>query len=94
MSARRSSSKSARQNQRMLLLIDLDNTLIDRRAAFKGWALSRFGESELPWLISADRDGFETREALAARRPHVRPHVTSATDAAGDRAPPIAASSP
>lgn len=51
----------------MLLLIDLDNTLIDRRAAFKGWASSRFGESEVPWLVSADRDGYEKREVLAAR---------------------------
>jgi putative hydrolase of the HAD superfamily len=51
----------------MLLLIDLDNTLIDRRAAYKGWAMSRFGESEVPWLVEADRDGFEKREALAAK---------------------------
>ncbi|WP_433299791.1 HAD family hydrolase [Actinoplanes sp. CA-030573] len=51
----------------MLLLIDLDNTLIDRRAAFKSWAESRFGESETPWLVEADKDGFEAREMLAAR---------------------------
>lgn len=51
----------------MLLLIDLDNTLIDRRAAFKAWAQSRFGPSEVPWLIEADRDGYEKREALAAK---------------------------
>ena len=50
----------------MLLLIDLDNTLVDRRAAYKAWAASRFGESEVPWLVEADRDGFEKREALAA----------------------------
>ena len=49
----------------MLLLIDLDNTLIDRRAAFKTWALSRFGAAEAPWLIEADRDGYERRELLA-----------------------------
>jgi putative hydrolase of the HAD superfamily len=51
----------------MLLLIDLDNTLIDRRAAYKGWAESRFGESEVPWLVEADRDGYEKREVLAAK---------------------------
>ena len=49
----------------MLLLIDLDNTLIDRTAAFKAWATSRFGRSEVPWLVTADRDGYEPRERLA-----------------------------
>jgi putative hydrolase of the HAD superfamily len=51
----------------MLLLIDLDNTLIDRTAGFKAWARTRFGESELPWLVEADRDGYEPRESLAAQ---------------------------
>jgi putative hydrolase of the HAD superfamily len=51
----------------MLLLIDLDNTLIDRTAGFKAWALSRFGESEVPWLVEADRDGYEPRESLAIK---------------------------
>jgi putative hydrolase of the HAD superfamily len=51
----------------MLLLIDLDNTLIDRRAAFKSWADSRFGEAQTPWLVAADRDGLEPRESLAAK---------------------------
>lgn len=55
----------------MLLLIDLDNTLIDRASAFKGWAESRFGQTYGPpavsWLIEADRDGYEPREALARR---------------------------
>lgn len=51
----------------MLLLVDLDNTLVDRRAAYKVWAESRFGESEVPWLVEADRDGYEKREALAAK---------------------------
>ena len=50
----------------MLLLIDLDNTLVDRRAAYKAWAESRFGESEVPWLVEADRDGYQKRETLAA----------------------------
>jgi putative hydrolase of the HAD superfamily len=53
----------------MLLLIDLDNTLIDRTAAFKVWADSRFresfGDSAVSWLVAADRDGYETRESLA-----------------------------
>ena len=51
----------------MLLLIDLDNTLIDRRAAYKGWAASHFGESEVPWLVEADQDGYAKREVLAAK---------------------------
>jgi putative hydrolase of the HAD superfamily len=51
----------------VLLLVDLDNTLIDRRAAYKAWAASRFGESEVPWLVEADRDGYEKREVLAAK---------------------------
>ena len=51
----------------MLLLIDLDNTLIDRRAAFKAWTECRFGPSEVPWLVEVDRDGYEKREALAAK---------------------------
>ncbi|NMO57488.1 HAD family hydrolase [Actinoplanes sp. TBRC 11911] len=51
----------------MLLLVDLDNTLIDRRAAFKRWSDSRYGVAQTPWLIEADRDGYEPREALAQR---------------------------
>src|SRR3982751_1447028 len=51
----------------MLLLIDLDNTLIDRRAAFKRWSDSRYGPAHTQWLIDADRDGYEPREALAVR---------------------------
>ncbi|MGX6604423.1 HAD family hydrolase [Micromonosporaceae bacterium Da 78-11] len=50
----------------MLLLIDLDNTLVDRTSAFKSWASSRFGDSELAWLVEADRDGYQPRERLAA----------------------------
>ena len=49
----------------MLLLVDLDNTLIDRRAAFKRWSDTRYGASNTPWLIEADRDGYAPREALA-----------------------------
>ncbi|GAB2579384.1 hypothetical protein Aab01nite_55170 [Paractinoplanes abujensis] len=50
----------------MLLLLDLDNTLIDRTTAFKTWAGARFGASETPWLIEQDRDGYRRREELAA----------------------------
>ncbi|MBL7260669.1 HAD family hydrolase [Paractinoplanes lichenicola] len=49
----------------MLLLLDLDNTLIDRTAAFKTWAQARFGAAEVPWLVEEDRDGYRRREELA-----------------------------
>jgi len=54
----------------MLLLVDLDNTLVDRAAAFSGWASSFVGRlggsaSDTAWLIEADRDGYEPRDALA-----------------------------
>jgi HAD superfamily hydrolase (TIGR01509 family) len=54
----------------MLLLVDLDNTLVDRASAFSLWAtdfvrsLGR-SDSEAEWLIAADRDGYEPRESLA-----------------------------
>lgn len=54
----------------MLLLVDLDNTLVDRAAAFNSWSgdfvrLLGRPESEAAWLIEADRDGYEPRESLA-----------------------------
>lgn len=54
----------------MLLLVDLDNTLVDRDSAFNLWAsdfVRSFGrsDSETSWLIAADRDGYEPRESLA-----------------------------
>jgi putative hydrolase of the HAD superfamily len=54
-----------------LLLVDLDNTLIDRAGAFARWAgafVASHGGSQADeeWLIAADRDGFEDRELLAA----------------------------
>jgi putative hydrolase of the HAD superfamily len=72
MSARHPPSKASVNrivnNVPMLLLIDLDNTLVDRAAAFKSWAYFRFGdEAEVAWLIDADRDGYEPRERLAER---------------------------
>jgi putative hydrolase of the HAD superfamily len=54
-----------------LLLVDLDNTLIDRAGAFGRWArefVSTRGDSaaDAHWLVAADRDGLEPRERLAA----------------------------
>lgn len=54
----------------MLLLVDLDNTLIDRAAAFNSWSndfVHMLGRptSEAAWLIGADRDGYEARDSLA-----------------------------
>jgi FMN phosphatase YigB (HAD superfamily) len=54
----------------MLLLVDLDNTLVDRATAFNLWAagfVESLGgsESDASWLIAADRDGYEPRESLA-----------------------------
>ena len=54
-----------------LLLVDLDNTLIDRAGAFGRWAreftAARGGSlSDAEWLEAADRDGLESRERLAA----------------------------
>jgi putative hydrolase of the HAD superfamily len=45
-----------------LLLVDLDNTLIDRAGAFARWARqfvsARHGAAvDVQWLIDADRDG-------------------------------------
>ncbi|MBT2555542.1 HAD family hydrolase [Arthrobacter sp. ISL-5] len=54
----------------MLLLVDLDNTLVDRASAFNLWAMHfvrSLGrpDSEAEWLIATDRDGYEPRESLA-----------------------------
>jgi putative hydrolase of the HAD superfamily len=53
-----------------LLLVDLDNTLIDRAGAFdrwaRGFASARGGDAaDARWLAAADRDGLEPRERLA-----------------------------
>ncbi len=53
-----------------LLLVDLDNTLIDRAGAFGRWsrefASARGGgPADAQWLVAADRDGLEPRERLA-----------------------------
>jgi len=58
-----------------LLLVDLDNTLIDRAGAFSRWARefvsprcrsSAEAEAEAAWLVAADMDGFESRQRLAS----------------------------
>jgi putative hydrolase of the HAD superfamily len=54
-----------------LLLVDLDNTLIDRAGAYRRWArefvaLHGGSEQDERWLEAADRDGLEPREQLAS----------------------------
>ncbi|RZU50855.1 putative hydrolase of the HAD superfamily [Krasilnikovia cinnamomea] len=54
----------------MLLLIDLDNTLVDRTAAFRRWATGWApahggGPADVAWLIATDNDGYEPRERFA-----------------------------
>ena len=54
----------------VLLLVDLDNTLLDRASAFELWAIGFVRAlggtgSEVAWLIDADRDGYAPRESLA-----------------------------
>jgi putative hydrolase of the HAD superfamily len=53
-----------------LLLVDLDNTLIDRAGAVDRWAREfasgRGGDAaDAEWLVTADRDGLEPRERFA-----------------------------
>jgi phosphoserine phosphatase len=53
-----------------LVLVDLDNTLIDRAGAFDRWAqgfvAARGGDAgDAAWLVVADRDGLEPRERFA-----------------------------
>jgi putative hydrolase of the HAD superfamily len=54
-----------------LAIFDLDNTLIDREAAYRRWAEAfaagrGLGPDEVAWLIETDGDGFAPRPALAA----------------------------
>ncbi len=54
-----------------LLLLDLDDSLIERTAAFARWARAFAASTASPdltaaWLIEADRDGGEHRPRLAA----------------------------
>jgi putative hydrolase of the HAD superfamily len=53
-----------------LLLLDLDNTLVDRSSAFRRWAVCFAagvggGAAAVDWLVAADRDGLEPRDRLA-----------------------------
>jgi putative hydrolase of the HAD superfamily len=53
-----------------LLLIDLDNTLLDRAGAFRAWGqafLREIGapEDDLDWLLSVDADGLTNRWDVA-----------------------------
>jgi len=53
-----------------LLLLDLDNTLLDRAAAFRAWAesfLRAIGApaEDLDWILDADADGLTDRWDLA-----------------------------
>lgn len=54
----------------MMLLIDLDNTLVDRKGPFGQWAAGFVKEhggsgQDEQWLVEADRDGYEPRRDLA-----------------------------
>lgn len=58
-----------------IALFDLDNTLVDRSAAFRRWAQAfaeerQLGAQAVEWLCAADGDGSATRDQLfaAARR--------------------------
>ena len=60
------------QTGAVLLLIDLDNTLLDRSAAFLRWSARWAPEhggdqDDVAWLIATDNDGYEPRERFAAR---------------------------
>jgi putative hydrolase of the HAD superfamily len=53
-----------------LLLLDLDNTLLDRESAFRTFAIALLAdlgapESDLDWLIAADNDGLTSRYEVA-----------------------------
>ncbi len=54
-----------------LLLLDLDNTLLDREQAFMSWARNFLADlgappADLEWLLDIDGDGFVPRHDLAA----------------------------
>jgi putative hydrolase of the HAD superfamily len=53
-----------------LLLLDLDNTLLDRESAFRAFASAFVADigapqSDVDWLITADNDGFASRYEVA-----------------------------
>ncbi|WP_102157985.1 HAD family hydrolase [Zhihengliuella halotolerans] len=54
----------------MLILVDLDNTLIDRSAGFTAWAEAfvhsiNGDPADVEWLVEVDRDGYADRAAVA-----------------------------
>ena len=54
----------------MIVLADLDNTLVDRKAAFTAWASAFVADmggtpSDEAWLLHEDADGYRPRAALA-----------------------------
>jgi hypothetical protein len=54
------------------VLFDLDNTLVDRSAAYRRWAeavaaANGWDEAEVAWLVDADGDGYTARDELFAR---------------------------
>lgn len=56
----------------LTVLLDLDNTLVDRAGAFARWAAAFTAESgadadALRWLLEADGDGYTPRAELAGR---------------------------
>jgi putative hydrolase of the HAD superfamily len=65
------------------MLVDLDNTLIDRDAAFRVAAAAFLGEygtpdTDLAWLMALDASGYTPREAVASGLAHRYAHVPSA----------------
>ncbi|MBL0885164.1 HAD family hydrolase [Myceligenerans indicum] len=55
----------------MIWLFDLDNTLVDRQAAFRAWAAGEVGarggdDADLAAIVAADDGGFSRKEDLAA----------------------------
>jgi 5'-nucleotidase len=65
----------------MLLLVDLDNTLIDRDGGFARWAEGFVeelggGQEDLDWLLAADQHGYAKRRTLAdGLRERLEPHM-------------------
>jgi len=54
---------------RPIVLFDLDNTLVDRQAAYRRWAVdfaaaAGLDEAAVAWLVRADDDGFADRQVL------------------------------
>lgn len=54
----------------MLVLLDLDNTLVDRDGAFRAWATSFVdgvggGPGDVEWLVREDAGGYRPRAELA-----------------------------